>query len=428
MSGSCSSTSLVLIAPWCDGTDVGEAWSTFQWVRRLGERFKVTVLTCQRLGRASLAEQLPGLRIVEWPDLRMPSRWFRFGSMAKPGYLLFYWRCRKWLKRRLACGERFAIGHQLSPLALRYPSPLSGLGIPYVVGPLGGSIPTPVGFEQEMRGSALYTRLRALDRVRLRLDPWMRDSLEGAALVIGVAPYVRDLLGRLQVRRFEVMSETGVERLPELTRPPRKVGEPLRLLFVGRMVRSKGARDAIRATAILARRMDVTLTLVGDGEDRRACEEEAEQLGVRSRVSFVGRIPRSSVDDFYRAADLFLFPSLREPSGNAVFEAMSYGLPVVACASGGPGYVVDRTCGQTVVPCSPDRYAKDLASAVCGLVSRPAWREALGEGARRRIAQLALWEHKIAKVSGWYTEIAAARPDSARVPDSGLRPAVTHTG
>ena len=130
----------------------------------------------------------------------------------------------------------------------------------------------------------------------------------------------------------------------------------------------------------------LSLDIVGDGCDRGACEALARQLGLGQRVRFHGWLPRERIDAFYRDADVFVFPSYREPGGNVTFEAMGHGLPLVVSDRGGPGTVVDETCGIRVHPDSPDQYAQDLASAVGRLVREPALRLALGQGARRRVA------------------------------------------
>ena len=54
------------------------------------------------------------------------------------------------------------------------------------------------------------------------------------------------------------------------------------------------------------------------------------------------------VEDRYRSADIFVFPSLRDSGGLVVLEAMAHGLPVVCADLGGPGLIVDETCGRAV--------------------------------------------------------------------------------
>ncbi len=400
---------LILIAPTCDGQDVGEAWVAYQWVRRLASRHEVTVLTYHKQGRSPLSSQLPGVRAIEWAEPRGLGRPERLNSMLKPGYVPFYFRARRWIRTALARGERFDLAHQPVPVAARYPSPAAGLGIPFVMGPVGGSLQSPPGFRTEEGTTAWYVRLRELDRVRLRRDPWLRRTYQQASCVIGIAPYVNDLLAGTPVRSFEVLSETGIDQLPEPVDRAGRRGE-VRMLFVGRLVRTKGARDAIRALG-LVRDLPVRLDVVGDGFDRAACEALVSDLGLAGRVSFHGWLSRPRIEEFYQSADVFVFPSYREPGGNVTFEAMSHGLPVLVSDIGGPGAVVDETCGLRVHPVSPEQYARDLATALTRLVRDPDLRRSLGEGARRRVAEIGLWTSKARQMEAIYAKVLAGRPE-----------------
>ncbi|HST65842.1 MAG TPA: glycosyltransferase, partial [Mycobacteriales bacterium] len=341
---------LLVVAPTCDGDDVGEAWVAYQWVRHLAERHDVTLLTYHKRGRVPASRQLPGVRVVEWAEPPGLGRAERLNSMLKPGYIPFYIRARRWIRAALARGERFELAHQPVPVAMRYPSPLAGLGIPYVLGPVGGGLDSPPGFVADEGTTPWYVRLRSLDSALLRRFPPLRRTYEDAACVLGIAPYVAESLAGLRIRRFETLSETALEALP----PPvqREPSEEVRLLHVGRLVRTKGAREAIRAMDHLSG-LPVSLDIVGDGVERAACEELVATLGLGGRVRFHGRLPRAEVADFYRRADVFVFPSYREPGGNVAFEAMGYGLPLVVCDRGGPGAAVDDSCGIRVPARTP---------------------------------------------------------------------------
>jgi glycosyltransferase involved in cell wall biosynthesis len=302
----------------------------------------------------------------------------------------------------MARGERFDVAHQLLPLAMRYPSPLAGLGIPYLIGPVGGSLENPPGFADDT--SAWYVRLRALDRLRLRRDPLLRRAYLDADCVLGIAPYVREILGDLDVHRFEVMSDTGLIALPVLGARPAFDGT-VKLLYVGRIVRTKGLRDAIGALRYLTTSTPVVLEVVGDGPDMPACEALVLELGLERTVRFHGRQPRERVDDFYRAADVFVFPSYREPGGNVVLEAMGYGVPLVVSDRGGPASSVDDTCAIRVHPDSPDQYARELAVAITRLVDDPGLRTQMGAAARERVADIALWDRKVDRLEALYNDV-----------------------
>jgi glycosyltransferase involved in cell wall biosynthesis len=396
---------LLLVAPTCDGEDVGEAWVAFQWARQLADRHDVTVLTYHKRGRTPAAEQLPGVRVIEWTEPPGLGRAERLNSMLKPGYPPFHLRARRWIRAALARGERFDVAHQPVPVAMRFPSPLAGLGIPYLMGPVGGSLDSPPGFAADEGGTPWYVRLRALDRALLRVNPALRRTYEQADCVLGIAPYVREHLAGLRLRRFEVLSETALDALPARVDRSGRTGE-VRLLHVGRLVRTKGARDTIRALDQL-RGLPVSLDVVGDGYDRAACEALVAELGLTDRVRFAGRLPRAEVDDYYRRADVFVFPSYREPGGNVAFEAMGYGLPLVVCDRGGPGAAVDATCGIAVPAVSPAQLAQDVAAAVGELVKDRDRRLALGAGARRRVERIGLWPGKADRVGELYEQLRA---------------------
>jgi glycosyltransferase involved in cell wall biosynthesis len=395
---------VLAVAPHCDGLDVGEAWCAYQWVRNLATVADVTLLTLRREGRVPPSQQLHNVEVIEWDEQRHFKRFERINSMLKPGYFSFYRKARKWITAALAAGRTFDIGHQFTPIALRYPSPLAKFSFPYVIGPLGGSLDTPDAFVPECRSAPWYTRLRSLDQLRLRKDRVLRQSYAGASALLGVAPYVGELLAPVKPQRFEVISELGIDRLaPQHDRDGK--ANSLRLVHVGRGVRTKGLRDAIRAIALLPDDLDVGLDVAGRGEEISICQAEARRLGVADQIRFHGQVERAAVEDLYAQADAFLFPSFREPSGSVIFEALRHGLPVITIDRGGPGYVVDESCGLTVPARTPEQLPADLAEAIELLARDVDYRRRLSAGARRRVETIGLWTNKIQWLVALYDEL-----------------------
>lgn len=403
---------ILIVCAQCDGEDVGESWCGFEWVSRLSKTFDVTVLTQRFPGHRPPSEQLPGVRIIEWDATPYLARYPRFNSAVKPWYPLFYARARRWIKKSLAEGARYDLLHHLTPMAMRYPSPCAGLDVPYVIGPVAGSVETPPGFLGELDTQPGFMKLRGIDGFRLRYDPLMRRTYESADTVICSAPYAAAKLAGLGLRRIEIETEVGIESVPAIPRDDQAAPGRLRMVYVGRIVRTKGLRDAIRALGELGDLPGVTLDVAGSGEDLEYCRLEAARLGVASRVTFLGRLARAEVEALYQSADLFLFPSFREATGIVLFEAMRHGLPVVTADNGGPGHIVNETCGIRVTPANPQQFACDLAAAIRRLAADPALRRKMGECARTRSLELSLWSNKIERLSGIYDAVAAkaARP------------------
>jgi glycosyltransferase involved in cell wall biosynthesis len=394
---------VLLIAPTCDGDDVGESWVAFQWAQLLSERFDLTLLTTFKRGHRPPSVQLPGVEVVEWSEPPGVGRFERLNSLMQPGYLPFLIRGRRWLKKRLADGNGFDVVHQVIPVAMRYPSPAAGLGIPFVIGPVGGSLASPAAFSEEEGATPWYQRLRALDGWRIKADPLLRRTYESADCVIGVAPYAGELLSGITLRRFEIMSETAIHAVkPPIDRGGRS--GPVRLLHVGRIVRTKGLRDVIRAMGRL-RDLDIVLDVVGDGNDRAACEALAVELGLHDQITFHGAVPRDEVDGFYERADVFVFPSYREPGGNVSLEAMAYGLPLIVCRRGGPGANVDDSCAFRLDAESPEQLAEDVAEAIRRLVQDPGLRSRMGAAARAHAESTHLWQARLDRLSALYEEL-----------------------
>ncbi len=398
-----SVSNVLIIAPNCDGTDVGEAWRAFKWCESLSKLLPITVLTYQRPGRVPVSQQLPDAEVVTWPEPEYLSE--RFRAMAKPGYGFYYHNVRKWIQSQLAKGRVFDIAHQITPAALRYPSPLVGLGIPYILGPHGGSLTTPEPFVSECQSAAWYTRLRVIDQWRLCYDPIIKRSFREAEAVIGVGEYVRELLEPCGIKQFILHSELAADDLAPTKRFKSQANQELRLLHVGRVVRTKGLRDVIRALSHLKDLPGVTLDVAGDGEDLAQCKSEAKNLGVIDRINFHGHIPRDEVEKLYEKADVFVFPSFREPSGRVISEAFRWGLPIIAANRGGPGSVIDSTCGFKLPVENPTQLAFDTAQLVRQIIERPFLLTPMRIGARKKLQEEGLWPNKAEWLSGIYASI-----------------------
>lgn len=416
---------VLALAPYLDGTDVGEAFCAYEWVKNLAEKADVTLLAMERPNRESLADQLPGVRVISKMEPAWARRHERLNAMAKLSYPGFYfWACRE-IKKLLQAGEVFDIAHQFSPFAIRYPSPLRKFDLPYVIGPLCGSIATPKAFQSECHTSQWFTSFRHLDRIRMKFDPFLRASFKKAGTVLGVAPYVADFIGRENVRHFEVISELGITGTEERLEQHFQAYKGIRLLHVGRGVRTKGLRDTIRALAHLSDLPGLHLDVAGQGAEIDYCQQMAAEMGVSEQITFHGQISRAAVDRLYRQADIFCFPSFREPSGSVIFEALSYGLPIIAADIGGPGHVIDDSCGFKIPPSEPEQFAADIAEAIQTLVRMPVLRHHLSKGAYAKVRSIGLWPGKIDHLLKVYQRLI---PDQLLSDPSGTEPSLSEKG
>lgn len=406
---------VLILADALDGHDVGEVFSAFKWVEALCDMANVTVLATARAGKP-LALQLPKARVITWNEPKiLYQRFERINAMIKPWFPVFSLHIIKWLRAERRKGAHFDIAHQIVPQAMRHSCPLWLFDIPYIIGPLGGGLETPVGFRAEVQNTGI-TKLRAFDRLRLRYDPILRRSYKKASLLLGVAPYIGDILRQVGLGDipFKSVLERGHGVLPPVIDRQTEKGV-LRLLHVGRTIRTKGLREVIRAMAHLKDMPDIHLVSVGDGPDLDACREEAERLGVSAQITFLGRIARDKVDEEYTKADIFCFPSFREPMGGVFFEAMEYGLPVIAAAYGGPDFIVDESSGIRLNVDDAQKFTADIATAIRSLALDPERRLRLGAGARQRILSLGSWEGKAKQTLELYHQVISGALNDKRL-------------
>ena len=149
-----------------------------------------------------------------------------------------------------------------------------------------------------------------------------------------------------------------------------------------------------------------TAVFVGNGPEHRALLRLARRLGVVDRVLFAGF--RSDAARLYQAADIFALPSHSEGSSNALLEAMSAKLAIVATAIGGNPEILEA--GRTAL-LVPARRPVEMAAALERLIMDPAYARELGEAAFRQVVETYSPTHYRDRLCSYYREALAALPE-----------------
>lgn len=306
----------------------------------------------------------------------------------------------------------FDVVHVLTPMLPRYPAKLieacrsARPKVPFILGPVNGGVPFPSGFGQVARKEyAHYNFLRLFSR----LLPGYATTYRQADCVLSGSTFTRDMLIRtlgLRPNRIRLFPENGVDESFFF----RKTGEPaektpVRLLFVGRLTAYKGADMLLEAVAHLEGevRKRVQLTLVGDGPERENLTRLIKLLNLEPTVILTGWVTQDQTDHYYRQADIFCFPSIREFGGAVVLEAMAHSLPCIVVDNGGIAEYVTPDCGFKVGPRSRDFIVEAFAREITRLVSDHGLRARLGTGAFERGRSFS-WAAKAQQVVELYRE------------------------
>lgn len=174
--------------------------------------------------------------------------------------------------------------------------------------------------------------------------------------------------------------------------------DSLVMTTVARLTWEKGfapLKAALKALPSGDRSHTPVILIVGDGPDRNAIEAHFRDC-TDTRVIFLGR--RSDVSNILSVSDIFLFPTLHENLSNALLEAMSHGIPVIATAVGGNVEVLESGGGILVDPGD----ASSLASAIEKLLEDPDLRRRLGEDARKTVESRFSTRHMVEALDSVY--------------------------
>ena len=131
----------------------------------------------------------------------------------------------------------------------------------------------------------------------------------------------------------------------------KEIGEPINLLFVGRLEKAKGVDRALRVARVLKERgLKFHFDLLGDGPERSFFERWTEEHNLSNHVKFHGWLPKQDLPRFYSQAHLFLLPTLASEGWPKVLsEAMAYGVvPVTSSISSIPQILRELNVGTAL--------------------------------------------------------------------------------
>lgn len=179
------------------------------------------------------------------------------------------------------------------------------------------------------------------------------------------------------------------------------------LSCVGYLLPEKGQEILIRALpAVLQRFPGARLLLAGDGPCRLPLQKLTQELGLASAVIFTGFL--DDVGEVYRATDVFLFPSVAEPLGSALLDALAQGLPAIAVAAGGVPEIIEDGRNGILVP-SP--RTEDFNLALLHLLADPQRSVELAAAGRATILEKFTADRMVEGILEKYERVLGERTD-----------------
>ncbi len=365
----------------------GGGIATYYIARELSRKgIGVSVLTSQFRGLRRY-EELEGIRIYRVPVLRKRRDYCSVLEMASFVLMSCPVLLYLLLKHRYDLLHIF-FGVPSGPLGLLAKKLF---GIPYLIRMGGGDVP---GFRPFQ-----YKRLYTI------LTPVLKLLWKNAAFLVANSNGLRDMAHQMfpDINIEVIPNGVDVRRFAAIQ--PRIPNEPVRILFVSRLIRRKGLQFLIDAVPLIRQQTSVPfmIKVVGDGPDKDGFLQQIQTLDLQQYFTFTGYVEHDKLPECYLAADIFVLPSLAEGMPNVVLEAMGSGLPIVATSVPGSEELVSHgENGYLIATGNPE----ELADVLSRVISHRSLRLNMGRRGRQ-IAQAYSWTSVAERYLALYTKMVS---------------------
>jgi glycosyltransferase involved in cell wall biosynthesis len=213
-----------------------------------------------------------------------------------------------------------------------------------------------------------------------------KTLLSQCDLVLGVSQYTLDSTLPKCFRGVSAVAYNGVDNKlfkPHESNVCNELDSVHTALCIARFVKQKGLDYLIEAFS----RLNATLVLIGRGPEEKNLRRKAKEVG--AKVFFITqRVSEQVLADYYAACDVFVLPSLWEPFGIVLVEAMASAKPIVATNVGGIPEIVSAKEGFLV----PPKNTSALSQGIRFLLENPRKAKAMGVAGRKKALRKFTWD------------------------------------
>jgi len=375
------------------GSEPAVGWNWASELARKGN--EVYVLTRENNKTAILKEmkkiQCDKINFIFY-DLPMWLRWWKKGRRGVHLYYLF-WQMGIYFKAKSLNNKiSFDIIHHVTFVSVRQPSFLGLLGVPFIFGPVAGGERAPFALSKSFPLHGwLKDIIRDLVNQWVRFSPLMRLTFSQSKIIYVTSEQTKRLIPKKFHKKTLINLAIGSDISQINIGAVESNNKSLHILYAGQLLYWKGIHFALHSFSILLTKFpDARFTILGKGPDEQWLRQLASHLCIEHAIIWLEWLPRNEVNEVYKRHDVFLFPSLHDSGGMVALEAMSNGLPVVCLDLGGPGIIVDETCGYRITTDgqSVKQVVNKLAEALWDYANSETKKSRLTLGAFKRAGKM----------------------------------------
>lgn len=248
---------------------------------------------------------------------------------------------------------KFDVCHHVTYASYKYPTELYKLGVPLIVGPVGGGEVTPqscratYGLKDNLIESIHDLQIKSTIHSRK-----FKNMCENASMILTTTQETFDCIPETYKNKVKIMQTIGISEEEIRTESvEREYGcdKKFKVLYVGNLLPLKGVQLLPEIAQVLNDK-DILFQIVGTGIEEKRMKRFISKHGLKENFQFVGAVPRNKVLEYMDNAHMFVFPSYHDSGAMVILEAMARELPVLAMETGGPAVHIQDGRGMAVNP------------------------------------------------------------------------------
>lgn len=247
--------------------------------------------------------------------------------------------------KELIAETHIDIIHYLTPIGYREPGYLWKLNKPYIWGPVGGTVNYPLALSKYLSLSAKlkYSLRNSINSIQLRLNHRIKNAVKKCDVLLTATSKDQD--------NFDKWLGTKALHIPEncilktFTNDARIVDDRLNVVFIGRIDGRKNLGLLCDALFKSVNHDKIHLHIIGDGPDRKKLESHCYKCGLSDHFHWYGQVPRERVYSILNDMHLLAITSLCEGNPTTIWEALSFGIPIITLDHCGMHDTVSDKCG-----------------------------------------------------------------------------------
>ena len=390
---------ILLSAFACDPSKGSEPTNGWNWAIGLAEKgYDVHCLT--RIVGQHEIEKMEKYKNLKFHYIKLPfvENWlYESSTMGMYLYYTFWQWCAYKKAKKLNQDNDFKVVHHVTWGSVQLGSFMYKLNIPFIFGPAGGGQTSPYAFKKYfLKAWSSEVKREKVSELMLKYNPACKRMLLEAHTVLVSNPETAKMVESIRNKKVISTLDAALPNDFFFDKFIKKVliNSHLKLLWTGRFLPRKGLLLLLDVMNELKNNLNITLTVVGDGEVRNDFLKKIQENQLENTVIWKGSVPYEQVKAYYETHDVFIFTSLRDSCPAQLIEAMAYSMPVITLNLHGQAVIVSDETGIKCECLNPEETIQLLKNAILTFYNSPALIEEKGRAAYL-FAKEQTWDKKI---------------------------------